>query len=123
MYDLQKAYYSDAPAVPTTSGGELIKYRRRPGRVHAVNPILIPVSRSPARLAGFDDVVPMPRASEIGLQGLRGFSPSLEVSPWVSLGLGISAAAAIWIVTRHGAGIAQAVGDLLSFVYGVGLLM
>jgi hypothetical protein len=123
MYDLQKAYYSDAPGVPTASGGEFIKYRRRPDRVHAVNPILIPASRSPSTLSGFDDVVPMPRAGEIGLPGIGRFSPSLEASPWVSLGLGISAAAAIWFVTRHGTGIAQAVGDLLSFVYGIGLLM
>jgi hypothetical protein len=123
MYDLQKAYYSDAPAVPATSDGELIKYRRRSARVHAVNPALIAVSRGPARLVGSDDFGPMPRAIKAGLPGIRAFSPALEVSPWVLLGFGISTTAAIWFVTGHGAGITQAAGNLLSFVYGIGLLM
>jgi hypothetical protein len=55
--------------------------------------------------------------------GMRLSLAPLKVSPLISLGLGISTAAAIWSVTAHGAGIIQAVGNLLSFVYGIGLLM
>ena len=131
MSDLQDDHYIDAPVAPARKT-ELIKDRRRPGRIHDVSPALIPLLRNAATLAIVDDIdpipladviVPMPGAIEVALQENRLFGDSLGIWPGVSLGIGIFTAATVWFATGHGSSIALAVGNVLRFFYGIGILM
>jgi hypothetical protein len=109
----------DAPARQT----ELVTDRRRPDRIHDVSPALIPLLRNPAGVAVVDDLVPMPRAIAVALQGIVLFLGSFSVWTWASLGAGISTAIAVWFATGHGSWMGVAAANLLSFPYGIGMLM
>jgi hypothetical protein len=67
-------------------------------------------------------IVPMPRAIPVALQGIR-LSFGFGCLDLASLGVGISTAMVVCFVTGHGSWIALAAGNLLSFIYGIGLLM
>jgi hypothetical protein len=124
-------HYIDAPVAPSTKA-ELIKDRRRLDRIHNVNPTLIPLLRNAATLAIVDDIDaipvagvigPVPRAIEVALLENRHFWGSLGIWPGASLGIGIFTAATVWFVMGHGSSIALDVGNLLRFIYGIGILM
>jgi hypothetical protein len=60
MSDIKNVYRIDAPIAPARQP-EIVKDRRRPGRIHNVNPTLIPLLRNPT--AGFvaGDLAPIDR--------------------------------------------------------------
>jgi hypothetical protein len=124
-------HYIDAPVAPALKT-ELIKDRRRLGRIHYVSPALIPLLRNAATVAIVYDIysipvadviVPMQAATEDALQGNRLFGGSLGIWPAASLGIGIFTAATVWFATGHGSSIALAVGNVLRFIYGISILM
>jgi hypothetical protein len=112
----------DAPVAPVDQVG-LLKDRRRPGRIHDVSPALIQLLRNPPGVAVVDDSVPMPEANEVASRSNRLFSSTSGIWTWVSLGVGMSTAAIVWFATGHGSWTVAAVGNLLSLLYGLGLLM
>jgi hypothetical protein len=122
MSDFKTDHYIDAPIAPARQT-ELVTDRRRPDRIHDVSPALIPLLRNPAGVAVVDDLVPMPGAIAVALQGIVLFLGSFSVWTWASLGVGISTAMTVWVATGHGSWIALAVANSLSFLYGIGLLM
>jgi hypothetical protein len=65
----------------------------------------------------------MPEANEVASRSNRLFSSSLGIWTWFSLGVGMSTAAIVWFATGHGSWTVAAVGNLLSLLYGIGLLM
>ena len=122
MSDFQDDHCIDAPVAPVLQA-ELIKDRRRPDRIHDVSPALIPLLRNPAGVAVVDDFVPMPGTIAVALEGIRPFLGSFRVWIWASLAVGISTALTVSIATGHGLWIGLAAGNLLSLLYGIGLLM
>jgi hypothetical protein len=68
-------------------------------------------------------IVPMPRAIPVALQGIRLFFGFVGCLDLASLGVGISTAMMVCFVTGHGSSIALTAGNLLTFIYGIGLLM
>ena len=124
-------HYIDAPVAPALKT-DLVEDRRRLGRIHYVSPALIPLLRNAATAAIVYDIyptpvadviVPMLGATENVLQGNRFFGGSLGIWSGASLGIGIFTTAPVWLATGHGSSIAQAVGNCLKFIYGIGILM
>jgi hypothetical protein len=119
-------HYIDAPVAPA-HGTELIKDRRREGRTHNVSPALIPLLRNAATPVTVDDIDTIPVAGVIGpMPGaieVHHFGGSLAIWPGASLGIGIFTAATVWFATGHGSSIALAGGNVLRFIYGIGILM
>ena len=124
-------HYIDAPVAPAHKA-EIIKDRRRLDRIHNVSPALISLLRNAATLAIVDDIGtipvagaigPVPGAIEVALLENRHFGGSLGIWPGASVGIGIFTAATVWFSTGHGSSIALAVGNLLRFIYGIGILM
>ncbi len=68
-------------------------------------------------------IVPLPRAIPVALQRTRLFFRFVGCLDLASLGVGISTAMTVCFATGHGSWIARPAGDLLSFFYGIGLLM
>jgi hypothetical protein len=122
MSDFQDDHCIDAPIAPARQE-EIVKDRRRPGRIHDVSPALIPLLRNQARVAVADDIVPVPGAIVAPRQGIRSSLGLLRLWISASLGIGISTAMTVWFVTGHGTWVGLAAGNLLSFFYGIGLLM
>jgi hypothetical protein len=131
MSGLKDDNYIDAPVAPALKT-ELVEDRRRLSRIHHVSPALIPLLRNAATVAIVYDIyptpvadviVPMPGATEDVLQRSRFFEGLLRIWPGASLGIGIFAAATVWFATGHGSSIALAVGNVLRFIYGIGILM
>jgi hypothetical protein len=132
MFDFQDDHRIDALVAPARKK-EIIKDRRRLGRTHDVSPALFPLLRNAATVAIVDDIYPipvadvlvvsMPGATEGALQGNRLFGGSLGIWPGASLGIGILTAGVVWFATGHGSSISVALGNLLRFIYGIGMLM
>jgi hypothetical protein len=112
----------DAPVAPALQV-ERITDRRRPGRVHDVSPALIPLLRNPGGVAVVDDIVAITEGNEVAPQGISRIAGSAGIWTWTSWEAGILTAAAFWFVTGHGSSIASALGNVLRFLYGIGLLM
>ena len=122
MSDFQTDHHIDAPAAPARQT-EFVTDRRRPDRIHNVSPALIPLLRNPAGVAVVDDLVLMPGTIAVTLPGIRPFLGSFKVWIGASLVVGISTALTVWLATGDGSWIGLAAGNLLSFFYGIGLLM
>lgn len=122
MSDFQDDHCIDAPVAPARKA-EIVNDRRRPGRIHNVSPALVPLLRSPTGGTVIDDIVPMPGAIAVALQDIRLVWGSLGAWIWASLGAGTSTAMTIWFATGHGTWIGITAGNLLSFFYGIGLVM
>jgi hypothetical protein len=122
MSDIQIDHHIDAP-VALARQTELVTDRRRPDRIHNVSPTLIPLLRNPAGVAVVDDLVLMPGTIAVDLEGIRPFLGLFRVWIWASLAVGISTALTVWVATGHGLWIGLAAGNLLSLLYGIGLLM
>jgi hypothetical protein len=131
MSNSQDDRYIDAPVAPARKA-QLIKDRRRLDRIHNVSPALIPLLRNAATLAIVDDIGtipvagvigPMPGATNVALLKNRHFGGSLAIWSGASLGIGIFMATTVWFATGHGSSIALAGGNVLRFIYGIGILM
>jgi hypothetical protein len=131
MSNSEDDHYIDAP-VALARKAQLIKDRRRLDRIHNVSPALIPLLRNAAALAIVDDIGTIPVAGVIGpipgaimvaLLENRHFWGSLRIWSGASLGIGIFTAATVWFATGHGSSIALAGGNVLRFIYGIGILM
>ena len=60
MSDFKNIYHIDAPVAPARQV-EIVKDRRRPGRIHNVNPNLIPLLRNPTAGLVAGDLAPIDR--------------------------------------------------------------
>ena len=132
MPDFNDDHHIEAPVAPAYQT-MIIKDRRRLGRIYDASPALITLLRNAATVAIVDDIdpvpvadviVPMPGADEDTLRrGHRLFGVSSGIWPGVSVGAGIFTAATVWFATGHGSSIALAAGNVLKFIYGIGILM
>jgi hypothetical protein len=131
MSGLKDYHNIDAPVAPARKA-QLIKDRRRLDRIHNVSPALIPLLRNAATLAIVGDIGtipvvgvigPMPGAINVALLKNRHFGGSLAIWSGASLGIGILTATTVWFATGHGSSIALAGGNVLRFIYGIGILM
>ena len=86
-----------------------------------MSPALIPLLRNAATVAIVRDFDPSPVADVIG--PMPGAMLGGWIWPGALSGAGIFTAATVWFATGHGSSIALAVGNVLRFIYGIGMLM
>jgi hypothetical protein len=58
MYDVRDSYRTDAQVAPLLQA-EIVKDRRRPGRIHNISPALIPLLRNPTGGSVAGDLAPI----------------------------------------------------------------